>query len=743
MKKLIIIIVSFFSVYSYAQDTQNNVEQPKKVQKPNKVEKHYNQYSYSKVIERAEGKKLVSITVQRELAESYKRLGQYQKCEMAYASLANMPEKTAPDVLAYAQILRMNGKYGESDEQMTLYGQMNANDSRVIELNKNKNYLQSLLTDNGNYKIKNIDLNSAEQDFGPAYYKNQLVYTSSRAEIAASMRKWNGNNLSFLDVYIADIDSVSAELSHSKRLNMINRKYHEGPISYSEDGNVVFYTRNNYNENSSDGVTKLELYESTLKDGVWTEAKPFQYNNKEYSVGQPALSADGHILYFSSDMPGGKGGTDIYRCERLGDGSWTTPQNLGDTINTEGNEMFPFLHDNDMLFFSSDGHPGLGGLDVFVTPMSEHITQKVVNLGVPVNSSKDDFSFIMNKEQSKGYFASNREGGKGDDDIYSVVIHKAIHFGIRIKGVALDKDSLPLGGTIVNLYANENSSEPLLSTFTKKNGSFKFDMVESSNLRITGTKVGYEGDKKNILSDSSNHFVTLVLTKNLGYSLFAHITDKKTKEVITGVHVKIQEVKSGKVMEFVTDSIGEFRKKLEDNHLGDSLKYNIEIKKEGYLTKHLDFQKTLANESEIKLHEGLDISLSKVEVGVDIGAVININPIYFDVDKSIIRKDAALELDKIVEIMLENKGMVVELGSHTDCRAPAAYNLSLSDRRAKASAAYIINKGISKDRIYGKGYGETKLKNGCACEGIVKSVCSEEEHQQNRRTEFIIVKLKD
>ncbi|MEI6021361.1 MAG: OmpA family protein, partial [Bacteroidota bacterium] len=683
MKKLIIIfIITCSGAFSYAQDQTK------------KVEKDYNHYSYSKVIERAEGRKAMPIAIQRELAESYKRLGQYQKCETQYEKLALMPEKAASDVLAYAQILRMNGKYAAADEQMTLYGQMNATDSRVIELNKNKNYLQFLLVDNGYYKIKNLDLNSAEQDFGPAYYKNQLVYTSSRADISASMRKWNGNNLSFLDVYIADVDSQSAELEHSKRLNLINRKYHEGPISYSEDGKVVFYTRNNYNENSSDGVTTLELYESTDKDGVWSEATPFQYNNKEYSVGQPALSADGHILYFASDMPGGKGGTDLYRCERLGDGTWSAPVNLGDTINSEGNEMFPFLNDDDMLFFSSDGHPGLGGLDVFVTPMSEHISQKVINLGVPLNSSKDDFSFIMNKEHKKGYFASNREGGKGDDDIYSVVINKGFNFGVRLKGKAVDKNGEALGGTVVNLYSD--GPEPLLSTFTKKDGTFKFDLVEPTELIVTGIKSGYFGDRKNILPDSSDEKeVTLVLEKNPGYTLYALITDNKSKQIIEGAHVKITDVETGKVIEFVTGPTGDYRKLLDQNKWGDNLSYNIEIKKEGYLSKILHFEKVLDKAGDINLHENLDISLAKIEVGIDIGALVNLKPIYFDVDKSNIRKDAAVELDKIVNIMLENKGMEVELGSHTDCRATASYNLSLSDRRAKASATYIINKGIS------------------------------------------------
>lgn len=706
-----------------------------------KADAYYNKYSYSKVIEKLEGKPNLPTKAERQLAESYKMLANFSKSEEHYAHLVSQEDKTPSDVFAYAQILKMNGKYKESGEQMQLYASLNSNDKRVDELNRDKNYVQTLLLDNGQFKIKDLELNTSEQDFGPAYFKNQLVYTSSHAEITAAIRKWNGNNLSFLDIYVADIDSANAELNHAKRLNTLNRKYHEGPVSYNKDGTLVFFTRNNYKANSSDGVTKLELYESIYKDGKWTEQIPFPFNNKEYSVGHPSLSHDGTTLYFASDMPGGMGGTDLYKSERLNDGSWTRPLNLGDKINTEGNEMFPFIHENDMLFFSSDGHAGLGGLDVYVTPMNENIAVKVVNLGMPINSSKDDFSYVMNATETKGYFASNREGGKGSDDIYSIEVLKPFVFGKRIQGIAMDKTGALLAGTTVKLY--NDKAVLLFSTITKEDGSFKFDVNESNkDFIVSGNKPDYTGDKKAVFANQPEAPVTLILDKNTGFSVYGLNTDNKTKEPLEGVSVKLTDLQ-GRNFNFITAASGDFRTVLDDMQLGDELIYKIEIKKEGFLTKTLSFEKLLDKPGEIKLHEALDITLGKIELGTDIGALININPIYFDVNKSTIRNDAAKELDKIVKAMNENAGMIIELGSHTDCRASMAYNLNLSDKRAKASAAYVVSKGISKDRIYGKGYGESKLKNGCACEGEVKSSCSEEEHQQNRRTEFIIVKLKD
>lgn len=706
-----------------------------------KADAYYNKYSYSKVIENLEGKKNLPTKAERQLAESYKMLANFNKSEEHYAQLVTHEDKTPSDVFAYAQILKMNGKYKESSEQMEVYASLNSNDKRLDALNRDKNYVQTLLLDKGQFKIKDLDLNSMEQDFGPAYFKNQLVYTTSHSEITAAKRKWNGNNLSFLDIYVADIDSNNAELKHSKRYNSLNRKYHEGPVTYNKDGSQVFFTRNNYSANSTDGVTKLELYESTFKDGKWSEQIPFLYNNKEYSVGHPALSRDGTTLYFASDMPGGLGGTDLYKCERQSDGSWTKPVNLGDKVNTEGNEMFPFSHQNDMLFFSSDGHAGLGGLDVFVTPMNENIGVKVVNLGMPINSSKDDFSYIMNDTETKGYFASNREGGKGSDDIYSIDVMKPFVFGKRIQGVVMDKTGALLAGSTVKLY--DDKGVLLFSSLTKEDGSFKFDIEENSkDFIVSSTKPDFLGDKKAVFANQTELPVTLILEKNIGFSIYGLITDNKTKLAIEGVSVKLTDLQ-GRELDFVTPVNGDFRAVLDDMQLGDDLIYKIEIKKEGFLSKTLSFEKLLDKPGEIKLHEALDISLGKIELGADIGSLININPIYFDLNKFVIRKDAASELDKIVKAMNENAGMIIELGSHTDCRSSIAYNLSLSDKRAKASAAYVVSKGISKERIYGKGYGESKLKNTCACEGAVKSTCSEDEHQQNRRTEFIIIKLKD
>lgn len=706
-----------------------------------KADNDYKNYSYSKVIDRLEDKKDLSTSSWRELAESYKMAGDYANAESSYAKVVAASDRTAQDVYAYAQVLKMNGKYAEAQQQMEAYAAMNAGDSRVQLVNQNKTYAIDLLKDKGQFEVKDLAVNSAQQDFGAVYYKDEVVYTSSKHDINSAYRRWNGNGLPYLDLYIGKPEA-NGEITQPEKLSRLNKKYHEGPATYSKDGNTVIYTEDNYREKSSDGVRKLELVESHYKDGKWSERVPFPLNNKDYSVGHPSLSADGNTLYFASDMPGGKGGVDLYKATRNPDGSWGKAENLGDKINTEGNEEFPFIHESGLFFFASDGRPGLGGLDIFATQIKDGQFSKVINPGVPLNSSKDDFTFALSSDMSKGYFASNREGGKGDDDIYSFVLLKPFKFGKTIKGTAKDKTGGILAGVLVEL--KDDKGQVVKTAETKDDGTYSFEVEENQQYDLRGSKDKYfDGANKANTNTPDDVIVSdLVLEKDPGLSLYALVTDATSKQPLEGVKVSMLDNVTGKpVDDFTTPASGDHRKPLAANKIGDHLSYTVKLEKPGYLTKTIIFNYDITKAGEIKMNEALDLSIGKMEVGGDLAKMIDIKPIYFDLGKYNIRKDAAVELDKIVKIMNEYPNMVVELGSHTDCRGSAASNMKLSDNRAKASATY-IKKHISKpDRIYGKGYGESKLKNGCACEGTVKSTCTEEEHQQNRRTEFIIVKL--
>lgn len=702
----------------------------------------FENYNNPKVTKKMAGKKTISIDAKRSMAENYKLTGNYVLAESMYVDIMNSAEKTEEDIYAYAQILKMNGKYKEAQYQMNIFSIMKGNDIRAKLFSANTAYAAELLKDKGQYKIKNIDANSAQQDFGVTYFKDKIVFTSSRCNtLNATLHNWTNTNLPYLDLYEGMVDEKS-EITEAKKLSKFNKKYHEGPATYSKDGNIVMYTEDNYEQKSSDNMRKLVIMEARCTNGKWGEKISFPLNNKEYSVGHPSLSADGNTLYFSSDMPGGKGGVDIYRITRNADETWGTPENLGDKINTEGNEMFPFIHESGMLFFSSDGRPGLGGLDVFATQIKNNKISKVINVGVPVNGSKDDFTFVLNSEKTKGYFASNREGGKGWDDIYSFDLLKPFKLGKTIKGTAKDKEGNMLANTKINLY--DAAGNVINTVSTSENATYSFDVDDNGTYRLLGTKEKYfDGNNTADVTEQTDVVTAdIVLERDPNLSLLALITDAESTLPLEGVKATLTDVLNDKTAgDYTTPESGDFKTPLGGNKIGDKIVYKLKLEKQGYMTKEVVFSYEIVKPGEIKLHETLDLSMAKLKIGGDLAKMVDLKSIYFDLGKWNIRKDAATELDKIVKIMNEYPNMVVELGSHTDCRGTATSNEKLSQKRANSSAAYIKKHITNPERIYGKGYGESKLINDCGCYGNDKPSCTEEEHQQNRRTEFIVIKF--
>jgi len=703
--------------------------------KTKKGEKYFEGYSYSKAIEKYEGLAEKTTAINRQLAESYAKTGNTEKSETYYAEVINSEEKSPEDIYNYAAILAQNRKYDESEKWMNKYELVVTTDSRAKEHSASPNFYKTLLKDKDQFSINNLEVNSAQEDFGPTYYKDKVVFASSREGIVSIKRTWNWNGLPFLDMYEATA-SEENELSDLKELikGKKNHKYHEGPVAFNKEGNYMVFTRNNYKGKSKDGVVKLELFSAELIEDKWQKEQALPFNNNEYSVGHASLSADGKMMYFASDMPGGKGGVDIYKATRNEDGTWGEALNLGGGINTEGNEMFPFIHEeNEMLFFASDGHLGLGGLDVFIAQVKENEFGKVENLCSPINTCKDDFSFILDKEKKKGYFASNRSEGKGDDDIYSFKLLKPFTFGKIIKGTAKDKKGNILSETEVVLYDGEGKE--VEKVITAANGSYSFAVESDKEFKLDGKKAAYfDGvNTANTKTDKEVIIADLILEKDPGLSLYAIVTDKKTGAPLQDVIMTILDNMTGETVDYVTPITGDYRRALADKKLNDRGSYNVELAKEGYFSKTITYNAEFTKPGQYDIHSNLDLSLDpEVE---NLAELIEINPINFDLNKYKIRKDAAIELDKIVEIMNKYPKMEVELGSHTDSRGSDAYNKKLSDRRAKASAAYIKKYITDPARIYGKGYGETQLTNKCT-NGVK---CSAEKHEANRRTEFKVI----
>ncbi|MFN7331958.1 MAG: OmpA family protein, partial [Flavobacterium sp.] len=463
---------------------------------------------------------------------------------------------------------------------------------------------------------------------------------------------WTGE--SFTNLYTADLGEQGA-LSNPKRMNEgLNSRFNESTSAFTKDGKTVYFTRNSFltkREKNSKGSTLQKIYTATLENGKWVNIKELPFCSEDYQVAHPTLSADEKTLYFASDMPGTKGVSDLYKVAINGDGTFGTPENLGDVINTEGRETFPMIAADGEFYFASDGHPGLGGLDVFMAKVQpDGSFKRVHNVGEPVNSNKDDFAFIINAKDRTGYVSSNREGGNGNDDIY------------RFK----------------------------------------------ENTRLVDCEQAVHGI----------------------------VTDKETGKPLAGVSVVLQDQNFKILKEMKTDAEGKFDFGTQDCET----KFYIKSTLPEYNT--VDTPLMTANETgKTFVPVEMERTVKPVTVGDDLFKAFGIKIIYFDLDKSNIRPDATVELAKILDILEQYPTMEIDVRSHTDCRQTYKYNMSLSDRRAKSTVAWLIKNGIAASRLTGKGYGESQLVNDCACEPTNKSECTEEQHQANRRSEFIITKL--
>lgn len=684
------------------------------------------------------------------LANSYYQIGETEKAEEIYAMYIDKVNSNPEDLYNYAQALKENGKYGESDTWMSAFNAKTNDDLRAKEFAANTSYLTDLNNQAPYFSITHLAVNTKYSDFGGYPSKDDEVYFVSNRKKRVSIKRFHAfNDKKFLDLYVGN--SVNNTIENPEFQAKKNKKYHEGPLCFNADLTRVYFTRNNMStgkqKRDEKGIQNLKIYFANVTaEGAWENEREMEINSTAYSVGHPCLSADGKTLYFASDMPGGFGGVDLYKMAVLKDGKFGLPINLGDEINTEGQEMFPWISAEGVLFFSSDGHVGLGGLDIFaMAPDRNGNFKKRINAGKPVNSSRDDFALIMNADNTTGYLSSNRENGTGDDDIYSFQLLRPLKVNLMVQGVVADvRSGAILPGSDVQLL-NE-SGEVVATTTADARGGYEFNVEPDLDYSIAATNEDYFDNNTTFTTKALDPKIEVLkedvtLEKDPGLSLYALVTDAKTGGVLEGVTIRITDNMTGGVETITTPASGDYLRPLADKKLDDRGSYNLSISKDGFIPKTVTYNALFDKEGQYDVHADLDLSLDPMVS--DLSELIEINPINFDLNKYKIRPDAAIELDKIVEVMNKYPNMEVELGAHTDCRASKSYNEKLSDRRAKASAAYIKSKITNPDRIYGKGYGESKLLNGCECEGAVKSDCSEEEHEKNRRTEFKVISVGD
>ena len=513
--------------------------------------------------------------------------------------------------------------------------------------------------DNDRFKVRNLDMNSEESDIAPIFYNGRVVYASSRDLNTDVKRVWSKSNLGYYDLYIGD-PGGAGELIKTRYFNRkLNKKYNEGPSSFNRDGDFIAYTQNYY---ESKMVMKLKIMTSNLVDGEWEEPIHVPFNNPDYSVGHPALNHDASVMYFISDMPGGYGGTDVYKVNRNDDGTWGRPQNMGDKVNTPGNEMFPFIHRDGLLFFSSDGHQGMGGLDIFVVNVAAGVSE-VEHLEAPVNSSADDFSFILSSDQYSGYFSSNREEGQGSDDIYSFTNAKKFVNIAFLKGLISDNNGNSIENAKVSLMDDEGAEVGVFDSDGK--GAFNFNLDPNKPYQLVVQKDGYfpKIQKVTELAVSEERALNITLDKDPSISLLGVVTDKTTGAPISNALVKLIDIDSGNEETITADNNGIFSKKLAEKRMNEKINYNLRLEAEGYLTVSVNYNRLLDKEGQYDLNVELDLKLEKIKVGeTRLEDIVDVNEIYWDLGSFKVRPDAALELDKIAKAMNDNPNVHIELG---------------------------------------------------------------------------------
>lgn len=699
------------------------------------------------------------------LAYSYRKVQDSQNAERVYAELLSTYGKDIESeiYLYYAQALASNGKYKESQKMYSKYGQEQAADMRgrkftVAYMDKSRFY-----EDSSTYKVDYLyALNSRQSDFSPMFYKNALVFVSARDEGGIIKRVFMQNQTPFLDLFMFPdttqlrTDNLTMKKNGAGAIGMaslgtlekeeeekdekpltkveqfsktINSKYHEGPATFFKDYKKIIFTSNNRskgkNRVSSDGITKLKLYMATEGNRGWGNIIDLPFNSPEYSCGHPALSPDDTKLYFVSDMPGGYGGTDIYVSEYR-DGQWSSPVNLGREINTEGNEMFPFVDENGNMYFASDGHEGLGGLDIFFVELREGIPMSdVKNLGAPINSAKDDFGLITDANRSRGYFSSNRKRGYNDDNLYSFS-----HGCRELNVLVYDADTKkPIENVDVRVLKDGLNKQLMV---TGPDGRIMICLEAGTDFEFKAMKEGYEpngisyGTFATSLKNRTSITMYLQKAKVPPPIIKGTIVAEVSQIPIEGATVTLQNEKDGSVESVVTGIDG---------------KYEFQPKKEGEYSVTAIKDKYAVNTENIGKVKPTKKGPATLEQNMGLvgtGDIFRLDNIYYNYGQFFIRPDAIKELEaKLVPLLRKYPEMRIEIRSHTDSRSSDAFNMKLSENRARAVVDYLATRGIDVARVEAKGYGESELLNNCDN----GAACTEEQHQANRRTEFKILSV--
>lgn len=623
----------------------------------NKATKQFETFAFVNTIETYEriiDKGYKDVPMLQKLADAYYFKADYTNAAKWYQELFNLDDNQPAEYLyRYGHSLKSINEEEKSAKYLQEYAEKNEEELRAKLL---KSGLKAA-NNKDRFSVSTTNFNSEFSDFGTMFYgEDQIIFSTAERYSPLVQRKHNWDDQYFTKLYVTPLenDTIASGASGKDLFsNELDTKFHETTPAFTKDGKTIYFTRNNYENGKkgkdSKGITSIKIYQADLnEDGKWSNIKALPFTSDTYSTAHPALSPDDKFLYFASDMSGTKGKSDIWRVEIKSDGNFGEPENLGEIINTESRETFPFVSEENELYFASDGHPGNGGLDIFMVKIKKDgsLDEKVINLGPSINSEMDDFALIIdnNPEKRTGFISSNRTGGMGADDIYKFIEEERLcEQALSVKVIDLHTQE-PIENAQLLLLSD--AFEELDNANTNQEGIYVFEEVDcATKYAVRASKEEYNTNEVSVITDD----------------------EKGITEVV------------------------------------------IELEK-----------------TEIP-----------VTVGDDLMKTFNLQDIYFDFDKSNIRYDAEVTLSKILDVLNQYPTMELDIRSHTDSRGSHRYNEGLSDRRVKSTIKWLIEKGISADRITGRGYGETQLVNECA-DGVP---CSAEQHQLNRRSEFIITKM--
>jgi len=751
------------------------------------------------------------------IAECYRRIGDSDETEYWYGFVSKLPNAPQKSWLYYAMALQQNGKCDESKKWAEKYlNDIEPNNTQAMWLLKSceEDVVEDLRASGKLYDIKPVDaINSEYDDFAPTFFKNDIVFISSRDRKAAVKRfnRWTSDEEKpFTEVYRCVRSQVGEAEEYNFRYGKVSKfskklstKYHDGPLCFNEEFNEVFYTRSNEDGKADDGIIRLKVYQSQGGPTTYSKPRSLPFNSDEYSVIHPSLSFDGEMLFFSSDMPGGFGGFDLY-VSYLEEGRWSAPVNLGPTVNTEGNELFPHHHESGTLYFASNGLVGIGGLDIYYSKESYGTWGDPINLGYPVNTKDDDFGFVINKERTHGYFSSNRDGGKGGDDIYTFT-----KLSVTIEINVFDEETqMPIEAADVFTPCSE-----VQNFMTNQEGKVIMELPLDMACDFAAEKLGYQPNSVRLSTKDETPgkvlYAQIPLKLECIFAVAGQVTDGLNDTPIDSAFVRLQTYCSGEMDEMTvyTDLDGkyEFRDVREDCDI------KLSVEKPGYTENAVTFKTGVQCGEAAKASGDIDTSGAYVR-GIPLycfgencegknDSTIPDNPddpfndpftdpedcvkdsiqlangdtkvvfcdntfktigtdgketfydeegneiedpgqkgrpqlvnIYYDFDDARIRADAEPALDDLVRLLEGYPSVKIKLTSHTDARGKKGYNRRLSKRRAESVVRYLLKKGIAKNRLKAKGMGERVMINDC----YDGTECSEEQHQENRRTEFII-----